>query len=68
MGVAIGVDLIAVAVMAGRDRVEIEARRLDGRLGLGMLALVLLLGRTPGLHPRSTASAGRSRYASTHRV
>jgi hypothetical protein len=69
MGVAVGVDLLAMAMVAGRQRVEVDAGRLDGRLGLGAIALrVVARERPPGLHPCPAATVRRARYDSTHRV
>ena len=66
---AVGVDLVAVAVVAGRGRIEVDAGSLDGRLGLGAVALgVVARERAPRLHRRPAAAVGRSRYASTQRV
>ncbi len=70
--VTVRVHLVAVAVVTGRDRVEVDARLGDGRLGLGAVALRVVAGqRTPRLHRVTwavAASAARARYASTHRV
>ena len=66
---AVGVDLVAVAVVSGRGRIEVDAGGLDGRLGLRAVALgVVTRERAPRLHRRPAAAVGRSRYASTQRV
>ena len=72
MGVAIRVDRVPVAVLARRDRIEVDAGGLDGRLGLRPVTLWVVAGQgAPRLHRgtgRDGASAARARYASTHRV
>ena len=78
MGMPVRVDLaIAVAVMAGRDRIEVDAGLLDGGLGLGTIALgIVSRDPSPGFHgtrtPRAPARpalmAPRARYACILRV
>jgi len=69
MLVAVGVDLVAVPVVTRRGRIEVDAGGLDGRLGLGAVALgIVTRERAPRLHRRPAAAVGRSRYASTQRV
>ena len=78
MAVAVGVDLaVAVAVVPGWDRVEVDTGGLDGRLGLGAIALgIVARAPAPGLHgrqaergpTRSTMAARRARYACINRV
>ena len=62
MCVAVGVDLLAVAMVAGRQRVEVDPRVLEGRLGRRALARGVVTGqRTPGLHratPRRRVGRG----------
>ena len=72
VGMAVGMGLLAVPVLARGDRVEVDPGGLERRLGLGVVALRVVAGqRTPGLHDGATslgASAALARYASTHRV
>ena len=78
MAVAVGVDLaIGMAVLPGRDGVQVDAGRRDRGFGLGSVTLRIVTGkRTPGLHrvraerapPRSPRAAARARYACIHRV
>ncbi len=44
MRVPVGMDVVAVAVMPGRHRIEVDPGRLDGRLGLGSVTLRVVAG------------------------
>jgi hypothetical protein len=71
MGVSVGMDLPVgpVAMVTGRHRVKVDAGGVDGRLGVGPVALgVVARQGAPGLHRVPAPGARRSRYASTHRV
>ena len=47
-GVAVGVDLaVAMAVVPGRDRVEVDPGSLDRGLGLGSITLRIVTGKRP---------------------
>ena len=56
VGVVARMDLVAVAVVAGRRRIEVDARRLDRRLRLGAVASP---DRRPADRPSPSSSPGR---------
>jgi hypothetical protein len=63
------VDLVAVAVGARRDGIEVDAGRLDGSLGLGTVALgVVAREIAPRPHRARAEVIGRSCRGSTRRV
>ena len=84
VGVVARVDVVAVAVVAGRDRVEVDAGAFDllDRLGARRVLVAGLhvpvrvgsLGRSalavvaPGLHRPPDRAPGPARYSSTRRV
>jgi hypothetical protein len=80
VGVVARVDLAAVAVVAGRDRVEVDAgclelldglaarRILRGAVVAGSRARAVLAIPAPGLHRPADRASGLARYSSTRRV
>ena len=74
-GVGVRVDVVArmglvtVAVAAGRDRVEVDAGRVDRRPRLGAGHLRVVAGQVaPAPHQRGPRQAGRAGRTSTLRV
>ena len=69
MSVVDGVDLVIVTMVAGRDRVQVDAGGRDRGFRLDAVALRVIPGQiAPGLHRQPGAAGGLSRYACTHRV
>jgi hypothetical protein len=62
---AVGMGLVAVAMVPGRHRIEVDPGLVDGRRRLEPIPFRVVAGqRTPRLH----VTRRRSGYASIHRV